>query len=121
MQQESVAKVRDTLGVTAPNINLNTCSEDDLMRLPRLNERARKNILKARQLYNRGFECWQWVEKVDGVGKVGMDDLMTFCLDLASTLLPDVPLPDDDLQPEPRVGKVHRRQVLRFLLWSSTP
>ena len=62
-QQESVVKVRDSLGVTAPNINLNTCAEDDLMRLPRLNERARKNILKARQLYTCGFECWQWVKK----------------------------------------------------------
>ena len=42
-QQESAANARDTLGVTIPNINLNTCSEDELMRLPRLSERARKN------------------------------------------------------------------------------
>ena len=100
-QQESAAKVRDTLGVTTPNINLNTCSEDELMRLPRLSERARKNILKSRQLYSRGYECWSWVKKVDGVGKVAMDDIMTFCLDPATTPISYVPIPEDDLPPEP--------------------
>ena len=66
------------------------------MRLPKLNQCTRKNILKARQLYANGFECWDWVKQVEGVGEATMQDVITFCMDPAKTPISGIPVPPGD-------------------------
>ena len=66
-----------------------------------MNQTTWKNIIKARQNLADGFDSWEQVKQVEGVGEVTMQDLITFCLDPAKTPISGIPVPPgDDLESE---------------------
>ncbi|XXF81051.1 helix-hairpin-helix domain-containing protein [Myxococcaceae bacterium GXIMD 01537] len=65
-------------GAPAPGttVDLNTASEDELARLPGVGRSLARKLVEARQARG-GFERWEDVDAVDGVGPARLDALRT--------------------------------------------
>ena len=72
-KQADAARKRSTLGVEEPVINLNTCSLDELQRIPKLTRETQENLINTRNNLvhpatgQRGFRNWTDVIVVSGV------------------------------------------------------
>ena len=85
-QQERILMTRGDLGVSAPTIDFNTCSADQLERIPKLTLPVRKEIINKRlNMPNRRFASWKDLEGIKGIGPLVLESLKTWCWDPSTT------------------------------------
>ena len=81
-EEERLIETRGELGVQGPTINLNTCTLDQLERIPKLNLPVRKAIiLKRTTLPGQRFSSSDDLSRIPGVGVTILRMMKTFCLD----------------------------------------
>ena len=88
-ERERMLKTRGTLGIPQATINLNTCAEDAMESIPKLNKVLRKRIINKRNnLPNQRFTSWDELATINGIGETIMDQLKVFCIDPATSPAP---------------------------------
>jgi hypothetical protein len=81
-----VIRIRGTLGIMEPTIDLNSCAMDALERVPKLSKDVAKQLLLFRSnTKHQQFVNWEHVLQVPSVGPVTLRQLRVFCKDPADT------------------------------------
>ena len=81
-----IQRLRGTLGIMEPTIDLNSCALDAMERIPKLSKDVAKSILLFRSnTKHQQFTNWEHVLQVPSVGPSTLRQIRIFCKDPADT------------------------------------
>ena len=66
VQELAASEERTTLGMKGPSINLNTCTVEELRRIPKLTKDMQENLVQLRHVHSQGIRSWTEVSKIRG-------------------------------------------------------